>query len=63
MKAYLRQIFVLVWKDILIDLRRKENLFSMFFFSILTLVLFNFAMGDNPKAFRTLAHGSGLFLA
>ena len=42
----LGQVWVLLWKDILIDLRRKENIISMFFFALLTLLIFNFAVGE-----------------
>ncbi len=38
------QAGALVWKDLLIDLRRKENLLAMFFFSLLTLLIFSFAL-------------------
>ncbi|HKI97304.1 MAG TPA: heme exporter protein CcmB [bacterium] len=40
------QVWVLLWKDLLIDLRRKENIVSMFFFALLTLLIFNFAVGS-----------------
>lgn len=40
-----RQIWVILWKDLVIDLRRKENILAMFFFALLTLMIFNFAMG------------------
>ena len=46
----LRQIGVLIWKDLLIDLRRKENLIAMFFFSLLTLLIFRFALSDDAEA-------------
>lgn len=52
MNPLLQQVIVLVWKDILIDLRRKENFLSMLMFSILTLLLFNFSLGNDPKAFQ-----------
>jgi len=46
----LRQVWVIVWKDIVIDLRRKENLLALFFFSLLTLLIFNFALGQGNGA-------------
>ncbi|MGA1598027.1 MAG: heme exporter protein CcmB [bacterium] len=52
-----RQLAILVWKDVLIDLRRKENLISLLLFSILTLLIFNFAAGDPPQAFQKLIPG------
>ena len=45
----LRQIWILIWKDLLIDLRRKENLVAMFFFSLLTLLVFRFALSDDAE--------------
>jgi len=29
MKLFFRQTLILVWKDVLIDLKRKDNLLSM----------------------------------
>lgn len=57
MVSFIQQISILAWKDVLIDIRRKENFLSMFFFSLLTLIIFNFALGDNPKAFRLMVPG------
>ncbi|MDH5753486.1 MAG: heme exporter protein CcmB, partial [Deltaproteobacteria bacterium] len=45
----LRQIWVLLWKDLMIDLRRKENIIAMFFFSLLTLMVFRFALGEDSE--------------
>ena len=41
------QVWVLLWKDLVIDLRRKENLVAMFLFALLTLLIFNFAVGES----------------
>lgn len=57
MFALVQEIGILAWKDVLIDIRRKENFLSMFFFSLLTLIIFNFAMGDDSKAFRLMVPG------
>lgn len=47
------QMSVLIWKDLLIDLRRKENLLGMFLFALLTLLIFNFAVGGGEgKRYR-----------
>lgn len=40
---YLRQVFAIVQKDIATELRTKENLSAMVVFSLLVLVIFNFA--------------------
>lgn len=51
--AALRQVWVLLWKDLLIDLRRKENLLAMFLFAVLTLLIFQFAVGgDEARRYR-----------
>lgn len=51
--AALRQVWVLLWKDLLIDLRRKENLLAMFLFAVLTLLIFKFAVGgDEARRYR-----------
>lgn len=57
MGEFFRQIGILTWKDVLIDIRRKENVLSMFLFSLLTLLIFNFAIGDDPKVFRLAIPG------
>ena len=57
MLAFTRQLGILIWKDVVIDIRRKENFLSMFLFSLLTLIIFNFALGDDPKFFRLMIPG------
>ena len=39
----LRQTAWLLWKDLLLELRRRESLLAMFFFGVLLLFVFNFA--------------------
>ena len=51
MLLYFQQILILVWKDILIDLQRKDNLLSMLLFAILSLLVFQFAIGKVPELF------------
>lgn len=41
--ALLRQVTWLLWKDLLLEMRRRESLVSMFFFAALLLFLFHFA--------------------
>ncbi len=63
-----RHIGIILWKDLVIDLRRKENILSMFFFSLLTLMIFNFSLGGEeeirfrltPRAVRTLTESGAL---
>ena len=51
MQLFFRHTLILVWKDVLIDLRRKDNLLSILLFSILTLLVFQFALGEKPEVF------------
>jgi len=51
MQSFLRHILILVWKDLLIDIRRKDNLLSMILFLFLALLIFQFAMGANSELF------------
>ena len=57
MQIFFRQTLILVWKDILIDLQRKDILLSMFLFSILALLVFQFALGKKPEMFLTALPG------
>lgn len=51
MGEFLRQVGILVWKDVLTDLRRKEHLLAMFLFAALTLLMFYVALdtGQEPR--------------
>ena len=51
MQLFFRHTLILVWKDVLIDLRRKDNVLSILLFSILTLLVFQFALGEEPEVF------------
>jgi len=57
MKLFFRQTLILVWKDVLIDLKRKDNLLSMLLFAIVTLLVFQFAMGEEPDRFKMALPG------
>jgi heme exporter protein B len=41
--SYLNKILAIVWKDIVAELRTKEMFSAMFVFSVLVIVIFNFA--------------------
>ena len=43
MTGVLRQVYWLLWKDLLLEVRRRDNLLSMFFFGLSLLFLFSFA--------------------
>ncbi|MBF0237391.1 MAG: heme exporter protein CcmB [SAR324 cluster bacterium] len=57
MKNFFQSTFILIWKDLIIDLRKKEQFISMFFFAFLTLLIFYFASADNPGLFKKSISG------
>jgi len=54
---YLRKIVAIVAKDIAAELRTREMLSSMFVFSLLVILIFNFAFDLRADNQRTLAPG------
>lgn len=40
---FLKQSYLLIWKDLLLELRRRESLLTMFFFGTLLLFVFHFS--------------------
>ncbi len=44
----MKKLLIIVWKDIVTELRTKELLSSMFMLALLILVIFNFALGYSP---------------
>ena len=54
---FLRPIGVLVWKDILLELRSRELIISMLVFGLMLVVVFNFALSVTPQRVTTLAPG------
>jgi len=51
----LRQTLLLLWKDLLIELRRRDSLLTMFFFGTLLLFVFHFAFDLPPDKVAELA--------
>ena len=45
----LRQTGLLLWKDLLLELRRRESLMTMFFFGALLLFVFHFSFDLTPE--------------
>jgi heme exporter protein B len=46
---FLRQLNLLLWKDLLLEVRRRESLLTMFFFGALMLFVFHFAFDLVPE--------------
>lgn len=57
MKEFLRSILVLVWKDILLELRSRDIIISVLVFAFLVVVVFNFALNVTPQKVTELAPG------
>lgn len=53
----LREIYSIMWKDVVLEFRTKEIFLNLFFFGWLTLLLFNFALGPNLKAYADISYG------
>lgn len=51
------QVRAILWKDIVVELRTKERLSSMFFFALLVIVIFNFVFEPGSEAMREMAPG------
>ncbi len=53
----LRQTYCLLWKDLLLEIRRRESLLAMFFFGTLLLFVFHFAFEIRPERVAEMAPG------
>jgi heme exporter protein B len=53
----LEQTARLLWKDIVLELRRRESLLAMFFFGVLLLFIFHFAFEITPERATEMAPG------
>jgi heme exporter protein B len=52
-----RQAWLLLWKDLLLELRRRDSLLTMFFFGTLLLFVFNFSFDPAPDRIAAMAPG------
>lgn len=50
-------IKTVIWKDILLEWRNKQITPSIFVFGLLTLVIFNFVLGENPDRMQQIGPG------
>lgn len=53
----LRQASLLLWKDLLLELRRRDSLLTMFFFGTLLLFVFHFSFDPAPDQIVAMAPG------
>ena len=52
-----RKAFIIVWKDIVSEIRTKETLSSVLVFAILVIVIFNFAFSADQEMMLAVAPG------
>ena len=57
MTNYARRAWIVLWKDLLTERRSKESLNALFFFSLLLLFLFQFALGPDREQLRAALPG------
>ena len=54
---YWRKVMAITWKDALSELRTKEIVFSVLVFTLLVIVVFNFAFGSSQEVMNRVAPG------
>lgn len=54
---YWHKVIAITWKDILSELRTKEIVFSVLVFTLLVIVVFNFAFGSSQETMNLVAPG------
>lgn len=57
MRVYLRQVWAIVWKDALLELRTRERVVSMAAFAVLAATLFSYAIDTTVVRPQTVAAG------
>lgn len=57
MRAYLDKVGVLIWKDMLSEMRAKDFITTSLVFAVLVLIIFNFAFEPGSEAIRLVAAG------
>jgi len=57
LKAYLSKVAIIVWKDLLAELRTREMLSSMLVFALLVTVVFSFTLDTKAAEMEALAPG------
>ena len=55
--SYARRVWIILWKDFLTERRSKESLNALFFFSLLLLFLFEFALGPDRERLQAALPG------
>jgi heme exporter protein B len=56
-RDFIRPVFVIAWKDIMLELRTKDIVVSALVFALMVIVIFNFALNITPPMVDSLAPG------
>ncbi len=51
------KVLAIIWKDIISEFRTKEIIFSVLVFTLLVIIIFNFAFGGGQETIQTVAPG------
>jgi len=54
---HISHLTALLWKDLLIELKSRETIISMFLFSVIVILIFNFAFAGDTKTIAKLSPG------
>ena len=57
MRAWWQAVAAVVWKDMVLEMRTKDMVTAVLFFSLLVLVIFNFALSPTPQMVAVVAPG------
>ena len=57
MKRYVDPILAVLWKDVLLETRTKDFVIAVLVFSLLVMVIFNFAIDPTPQTVGLVAPG------
>lgn len=56
-RAYMRSLFAIVWKDLSAELRSRELISAMLVFALLVILIFNFSLDLNPRIRQEVTAG------
>ena len=57
MSIYFKALWAVFWKDVRLEMRSKDFIVSILVFSLLVVLIFNFAIDPNPKTVKLVGPG------
>ena len=58
MRAFLRPLAAIIWKDMLLEIRTKDMTTTLIIFSLLVVIIFNIAIDPSPASAALVAPGA-----